>query len=335
MPTPNETGAERVKNYLQRTGVQSGFRTHELPGDASTRTYFRVTTQIGSSRMLLVHQAPFDPNVLPFLNVANLLQRMGVRVPAVIRCEGDLGVVELEDLGDITLQAFLEKATPGEGTACYSEAVTIIDRMQRRGRDLALARHVPFGLAFDVEKLTWELEFFTEHFLIAARCAPVSADERAALRKEFLVLSTEIAAEPRVFCHRDYHSRNLMLRDGHLYVIDFQDARMGPDTYDLVSLLRDCYVNHPTGFVDQMIDEYLHLASPADHADFRRRFDVMSVQRHLKALGTFGYQATVVESTRYGDDIPRTLNYVRQVFDAHSRFDRLRALLAVHVPELE
>ena len=335
MPTPNETGAERVRHYLQRAGAQSDFRTHELPGDASTRTYVRITNQTGSSRMLLVHQAPFDPDVLPFLNVAKLLHHMGVRVPDVIRCEGDLGIVELQDLGDTTLQTFLDEATPGERTACYVEAVATIDRMQRRGRDLASTRYAPFGLAFDVEKLTWELEFFTDHFLISARGAPVSAEERAALRKEFLMLSTEIAAEPRVFCHRDYHSRNLMRCDGHLYVIDFQDARMGPDTYDLVSLLRDCYVDHPANFVDQMIDEYLHLASAADHADFRRRFDVMSVQRHLKALGTFGYQATVFESTRYRDDVPRTLNYVRQVFDAHARFDRLHALLAVHVPELE
>jgi hypothetical protein len=285
--------------------------------------------------MLLVHQAPFDPDVLPFLNVATLLRHMEIRVPAVIRCEGDLGIVELQDLGDATLQTFLEEATPGERTACYVEAVATIDRMQQRGRDLASKEYVPFGLAFDVEKLTWELEFFTDHFLIAARGASVTTDERAALREEFLVLSNEIAAEPRVLCHRDYHSRNLMRCDGHLYVIDFQDARMGPDTYDLVSLLRDCYVDHPASFVDQMIDEYLHLASPADPADFRRRFDVMSVQRHLKALGTFGYQAAVVESSRYRDDVPRTLSYLRQVFDAHARFDRLRSLLAVHVPALE
>ena len=307
---------------------------HELPGDASTRRYIRVTTPTGPSRMLLVHSEPFDPDVLPFLSVANLLQRMGVRVPGVIRWEGDLGVVELQDLGDLTLQDFLDTATPDERTTCYTEAVAIIDRIQRRGRDLSSPEYGAFGLAFDRKKLTWELEFFTDHFLIALRKVRVSADERAALHEEFITLSSEIAAEPRVFCHRDFHSRNLMLHDDHLYVIDFQDAQMGPDTYDLVSLLRDCYVDQPAFFVDEMIGEYLHLSGTVDHADFRRRFDVISVQRHLKALGTFGYQATAAKSARYRRDIPRTLQYVRAVFDAHRQFDRLRALLAPHVPEL-
>ena len=285
--------------------------------------------------MLLVHPDPFDPDVLPFLNVADLLEQMQVRVPSVVRCDGDLGIVELEDLGDVTLHAFLHEATPPDRTACYADAVAIIDRMQRRGRDFASPRYVPYGLAFDVEKLAWELDFFVEHFLIAERHARLSSDDRGSLRTEFLALSTELAAEPRVFCHRDYHSRNLMLCDRELCVIDFQDARMGPDTYDLVSLLRDCYIDQPDGFLDQMIDQYLRLADPVDPVDFRRRFDVMSVQRHLKALGTFGYQATVVGNTGYRDDVPRTLSYVKDVFDAEARFDPLRALLSTRVTELE
>ena len=125
-----------------------------------------------------------------------------------------------------------------------------------------------------------------------------------------------------------------MLHGADLHVIDFQDARMGPDTYDLVSLLRDSYVDHPAVFVDQMIDEYLRLRATTDHAGYRRRFDVMSVQRHLKALGTFGYQSAVAGNLRYNDDVPRTLSYLRLVFEQHTRFDRLRTLLAVHLPEL-
>ena len=334
MPTNSEATADRVRQYLHRTGASPGSLTQTLPDDASTRQYIRVTSPEGSSRILLVHTGPFDPDVLPFLNVADLLERMRVRVPTVVRCEGDLGIVELEDLGDITLHAFLDEATPTERTACYADAVAIIDRMQHRGRDLASPRYVPYGLAFDVDKLAWELEFFADYFLIAERHAHLSSDERGALRTEFLVLSTELAAEPRIFCHRDYHSRNLMLCDRELCVIDFQDARMGPDTYDLVSLLRDCYVDQPAGFVGQMIDEYLRLAEPVDSVDFRRRFDVMSVQRHLKALGTFGYQATVAGNTRYREDVPRTLSYIRDVFDAEARFDPLRRLLSTHVTEL-
>ena len=326
--------AARVASYLERTASPPGTRTEELPGDASTRRYVRVIPPSGRSRMLLVHPESIDPESLAFLNVARLMERMRIRVPEVIGWEADLGIVELEDLGDLTLQAFLVTATSDQQTTCYSDAVAIIATMQRRGRELASEKYTPFRLAFDVDKLLWELDFFVDHFLVEARGAHLSVDERAALRSEFMPLAADLAAEPRVFCHRDYHSRNLMVHDDHLYVIDFQDARMGPDTYDLVSLLRDSYVGHSTTLIDAMIDEYLRLTGATDAATYRRRFDVMSVQRQLKALGTFGYQSTVAGATRYQDDIPRTLRSLATVFDRHSRFDRLRTLLSFHVAEL-
>jgi hypothetical protein len=138
----------------------------------------------------------------------------------------------------------------------------------------------------------------------------------------------ELAAEPRVFCHRDYHSRNLMLHRGRLHVIDFQDARMGPDTYDLVSLLRDCYVHHDAEFVSRMITYYHDRLGSTAGAAYRDRFDLMSLQRHLKALGTFGYQTTVAGNDRYLSAIPRTAGYVVEVCGRQARFARLRALLA-------
>ena len=136
----------------------------------------------------------------------------------------------------------------------------------------------------------------------ATRCAPSSRE-----------LVETLAAEPRVLCHRDYHSRNLMLHDERLYIIDFQDARMGPDTYDLVSLLRDSYVDLPEQTVDELIAYFLALKGQTGRADeaFRRRFDLMALQRNLKALGTFGYQTTARRNPVYIQYIPRTLRYVR------------------------
>ncbi len=125
-----------------------------------------------------------------------------------------------------------------------------------------------------------------------------------------------------------------MLHDGRLYVIDFQDARMGPDTYDLVSLLRDSYVDHDPSFVAHLIAHYHELTGSPGGEAFLQRFDLMSVQRHLKALGTFGCQTAVAGSARYRGDIPRTLGYLREVFGRYRRFDRLSTLLAAHVPEL-
>ena len=134
-------------------------------------------------------------------------------------------------------------------------------------------------------------------------------------------------------CHRDYHSRNLMLHGGRLYIIDFQDARMGPDTYDLVSLLRDSYVDFTDVEVDDLIAYFLALRK-LDGADFRRRFDLMSLQRNLKALGTFGFQTTSRRNPVYIQYIPRTLRHVRTNLERYPRFARLRAVLASHVEEL-
>src|SRR5262249_33116160 len=169
------------------------------------------------------------------------------------------------------------------------------------------------GIAFDVEKLTWELQFFTKHFLEEYRGARIDQASREALGAEYASIVEELALEPRVLCHRDYHSRNLMLRNGSLYIIDFQDARMGPDTYDLVSLLRDSYVDFTETQVDELIAFFLALRSGragtgvTDAGEFRRRFDLMALQRNLKALGTFGFQTTSRHNTVYIQYIPRTL----------------------------
>ena len=132
-----------------------------------------------------------------------------------------------------------------------------------------------------------------------------------------------------MLCHRDYHSRNLMLHGDSLYIIDFQDARMGPDTYDLASLLRDAYVDLNPQQVDGLIAFFLAHKSgerhPAD--EFRRRFDLMALQRNLKALGTFGYMTTARNNTVYIQYIPRTLAYVKANLAKYPRFARLQGLL--------
>ena len=139
-----------------------------------------------------------------------------------------------------------------------------------------------------------------------------------------------------MLCHRDYHSRNLMLHDERLYIIDFQDARMGPDTYDLASLLRDSYVDLPEQTVNELIAYFLALkgtTDPSQETVFRERFDLMALQRNLKALGTFGYQTTARRNPVYIQYIPRTLRYVRDNLGRHPRFSRLRDVLAAHVEE--
>ncbi len=334
-PRPDDT-SERIQGYLDRKGLSaSNPRVVPLTPDASDRRYFRVLLPDAASIVLSLYSAPFDVAKLPFVNVATLMARMPVPIPEVLGHADDIGVLALQDLGDVTLQAHLGAATPAEHAALYRQAVALIATLQKRGEQLASPEYLPYGIAFDVEKLMWELDFFTKHFLEAYRGVTLTDSERTMLSAEFAVIVSELAAEPRVLCHRDYHSRNLMLHEGQLFIIDFQDARMGPDTYDLVSLLRDSYVDLPEETVSELIAYFLALKGvTGEDPDFRRRFDVMALQRNLKALGTFGYQTISRQNPVYIQYIPRTLHHVQRNLARHDRFGRLRDVLAEFIPEL-
>ena len=207
--------------------------------------------------------------------------------------------------------------------------------MLQREAARAPQRAVCFQVAFDFEKLSWELHFFWKHFLEAYRKCDLSVEDRASIADGFHRLSAEIASWPRVLTHRDFHSRNLMSHDGRLCWIDLQDARMGPVTYDLASLLRDSYVDLDEEFVAEMAEEFRQRAAPGETRDtFQRRFELMSIQRNLKALGTFGYQGAVKGSRVYLPYIPRTLANARRNLARHPELSGLRRALAHHLEEL-
>ena len=324
-----------VQKYLDQKGVTNA-RVVALTGDASDRRYFRVFPGQGDTFVLAMNAAPFVYESLPFVNTAELFAALPVPVPRIIGHAGELGVLALEDLGDVTLQAHLGSASPARHAELYRTAVSFVDTFQKRGRELESPKYLPYGIAFDVEKLTWEWNFFVKHYLVAYRGAALTAAEQSVLAEECAAIVNELAAETRVLCHRDYHSRNLMLRDDRLFIIDFQDARLGPDTYDLASLLRDSYVDLPWPVVDDLIAYFLALQGRgAESAEFRRRFDLMALQRNLKALGTFGHQTTARANPVYIQYMPRTLNYVRENLRRYPRFDRLGQLLATYLPELK
>src|SRR5215831_17722211 len=187
---------ERIQGYLDRSGLTAATpRVVPLTPDASDRRYFRILVPDAPSIVLSLYSAPFDVTALPFVNVATLLARMPVPIPEVLGHADDLGVLALQDLGDVTLQAHLGAASPAEHAARYREAVALIATLQRRGEQLSSPEFLPYGISFDVEKLTWELDFFTKHFLEAYRGITLDGDESAALRKEFAVIVEELAAE--------------------------------------------------------------------------------------------------------------------------------------------
>jgi aminoglycoside/choline kinase family phosphotransferase len=327
--TIHDDSLQRVETYLTRSGLfPANPRVLPLTGDASDRKYFRVMQPDTPSVVLAVHQGAIEFATLPFVNVARLLERMPVPIPAILGHDDDLGILAQEDLGDVTLQAHLGAGTSADHAALYRQAVGLIAQLQRHGAAHQSEEFLPYRVAFDVEKLTWELEYFARHYLESYRGLSLSDAHREALRDEWSPIVEELAAEPRVLCHRDYHSRNLMLHGGRLYLIDFQDARMGPNTYDLVSLLRDSYMDMSEQLVTDLIAYFLALRDDdTDAQAFRLRFDLMAIQRNLKALGTFGYQTAVRSNPVYIQYMPRTLTYVRQNLERYPRFGRLRELL--------
>src|SRR5919197_645273 len=333
--TEGLTIRERIDEYLLESGLAArSARVVPLTGDASDRRYFRIIAADEPSIVLALHAGPIEFARLPFANVAELLQQVPLPVPAVLGHSDALGILALQDLGDVTLQAHLGAAPPREHAALYRQAVALIELLQRRGAELESDHYLPYGMAFDVEKLTWELDFVVKYFDEAYRGVTLAPAERSVLSAEWAAIVSELAAEPRVLCHRDYHSRNLMLREGSLYIIDFQDARMGPETYVLVSLLRDSYVDLSDRDVDDLIAYFLALKGRPDDHDFRRRFDLMALQRNLKALGTFGYQTTTRRNPVYIQYIPRTLRYAARNLEKYPRLAKLRELLANHIEEL-
>ena len=327
---------DKVQTYLRRSSLEPrGARAVALTGDASDRRYFRILAPGMTSIVVAVYAQPFNFGELSFVNVAELLARMPVPIPSILGHEDDLGILALEDLGDVTLQAHLGAAPHPSHVALYREAVQLITLIQRRGQELASDEFVPYQVAFDVEKLTWEMDFFVKHYIEGYRGQAIPSPQRAALRQELRAIVEELAAEPRVLCHRDYHSRNLMLHQERLVLIDFQDARMVPDTYDLVSLLRDSYVDLSDQTVDVLLAYFLALkGQPTTERAFRQRFDLMALQRNLKALGTFGYQTAARRNPVYIQYMPRTLEYVRRNLGRYRRFGRLHELLAGRLEEL-
>lgn len=325
------TPESRARAWLRSTGLPPSTRLARLAGDASDRRFVRVVPPGAPSRVLVVHDGPIDPETLPLIRVAELFRRLPVRVPVIHGADAALGIVVVEDLGDTMLEDAVATLPADERSARYREAVEIVAAIQSGGRRLAGSGAGPFDLAFDVAKLMQELDFFVEHFVAGFRRHSLTAPARRALDEEFRALASDMAAEPRVLCHRDFHSRNLMLHDGRLHVIDFQDARMGPDTYDLASLLRDAYVALDADEVDRLLTHYENIAGVQDSVRLRQRFARTTVQRALKALGTFGFQIAVRGNPRYRDAVPRTLGYarmaVRQDHDRRRLGDLLGAVL--------
>jgi hypothetical protein len=295
-----------------------------MPGGASTRRYLRVRTYgVAPASVVAMFVPDAAPEEVtsgaraerwPFLEVRELLETRGVRVPRVLAEACDAGLVLLEDLGDDTLAAFLERA-PARREEVYRVAVRDLARAQRALGELP-ARSTIATRAFDETLLRWELEHFREWGL-DARGKALDPAARAAFDAIADRLARRIAGWPRGFVHRDYQSRNLMVREAgsalELVWIDFQDALLGPRVYDLVALLNDSYQDFDRAFVEARLDDFAQAAGldAEGRAALGHEFDVVTVQRKLKDAGRFVFIDRVKKNPSFLRFVEPTLAKVR------------------------
>jgi len=297
-----------LKNWLSSMLQIPSPALEQVSGDASFRRYFRFA--VDSCSLVGVDSPPQTEKNRQFIEVAGWLAGQGIRVPAIHHADLEQGWLCLEDLG---ARLLLDELDPDNAAGCYREAMALLLKMQAAPRPAWLA-------SYDRELIQRENLIFVEWFLERHLQLTLTAAERALWRQVTERLSDNHLSQPQVVMHRDFHSRNLMRTAGQLALIDFQDTVLGPVAYDLVSLLRDCYIAWPQALVDELRDEYLQLARqrgivPAGVGadEFRRWFDWSGLQRHLKAIGIFARLSHRDGKPDYLKDIPRTLDYVIEV----------------------
>jgi aminoglycoside/choline kinase family phosphotransferase len=334
--TPNafQTSArERLEGFVARNGGDAA-QILTLTPDASTREYFRIPFRKRRA-IAAVYPEPFDPEIHPFLDVTRLFEEAQLPVPKILDVDPLDGIIVQEDFGDTQLRRALEAASDDEREAYVEHAVSLIADIQAATR-LAYERNsIASRLAFDEAKLSWELDFFMRHYFGSLRGETLKHGDEAQLRAELNDVAAELAMRPRTLCHRDFHPSNIMVdASGQLRIIDYQDARMGPASYDLVSLLLDRRTSLPSlaevrerrlFFLEERRSRGLETIDPDD---FAGEFRLMTVQRCLKAVGTFSYQTAVLgRGETYSQFINPMFELVVQAAEWLGRFPLLRSTL--------
>lgn len=313
---------ERARVWARDTLGVASVNLQPASADASFRRYFRIDVN-GESRILM-DAPPEREDCRPYVAVTELLERAGIHVPAIHARDLDSGFLLLEDLG---VRCYLDELDTDSANALYDDALDALLRMQER---------VPLETVpeYDTSLVMQELALFDEWFL--ARHLGIDTDGKIAetLSRSFSLLADRFERQPKVFVHRDYHSRNLMrTRERNPGVLDFQDAVAGPAVYDLISLFRDVYIEWPTSRVEAWMLEYHRRALSrgvpvaADRATFLSDADLVGAQRHLKVAGIFCRLFYRDAKPDYLRDIPLTLRYLMRECERQPELDELGALL--------
>lgn len=278
-----------------------------LTPDASTRKYYRIAAAARPQETLIVsrYPSPFNPLENTYLDVTRLFEQASLPVPKIIDVADKEGIILQEDLGDVSLATWFKEAEARNDVTGIKQmlrrSIELIARIQSATMLAYTMNSVASRFAFDEDKLSWELNYFFDHFFGSYRQRQFSETEAEEIKRELQSIAAELSTRPKALTHRDYHSMNLMVdAKGELRIIDHQDARMGPATYDLVPLLVERRLQPADeSWVSEHQDLFLALREKMglpkiETDDFRYEFDLMTIQRQLKAIGTFSYQTAVV-----------------------------------------
>ncbi|MFA7095693.1 MAG: phosphotransferase [Gammaproteobacteria bacterium] len=318
---------ERLEQLTCWVGDRLGRRDFEIApasADASFRRYFRV--RHGGDSLIVMDAPPAREDCRPYIAVARALFDLGLNVPEVLEADLEQGFLLLSDLGS---RMYLSELNEETAERLYGDALGALLTLQACGPADETA--LP---PYDRALLRREMELFREWYLGKHLGIALDAQANSLLDRAFEVLENSALEQPRVCVHRDYHSRNLMVTTrNNPGILDFQDAVVGPVTYDLVSLLRDCYIAWPRAQVEEWALGYRDLAIQSgvlreEHeAPFLRWFDLMGVQRHLKATGIFARLNYRDHKPNYLPDIPRTMGYVLDVSGRYPELQELHGFL--------
>lgn len=301
----NDKRLQLLKNWLTEHLQTEQFEITVASADASFRRYFRVHFE--QQTMIAMDAPPDKEDCHDFVSIARKLFNAGIHAPEILAQDHQLGFLLLSDLGDTQYLSVLDDNSVD---SLYKAAIDTIIRLQSVSAD-----SLP---AYDRNLLQTEMNLFPDWFLTQHLEISLTEQQKSLLNTSFECLTESALQQPSVFVHRDYHSRNLMLTtDNNPGVIDFQDAVQGAITYDLASLLKDCYISWPRKKIEHWISYYLAQAQQKNlidpHFGFNdviQWFDLMAVQRHLKAIGIFARLNIRDGKPGYLDDIPRTFQYI-------------------------
>ena len=319
-----QTRENALNKWIEKTLGHASFTLTPLAGDASFRRYFRLNhAQI---TQVIMDAPPEKESLESFIEVEAQLHHQGIRTPRIRAIERDLGFLLLDDLGDRLL--LNEPLSP-----YYYSALDTLHSLQK-----IPAAHRP---AFNAAFMHQEMSLFQTWFLQAYHDIELNSREQKQLNQLLKTLSSHLMEQPHCFIHRDYHSRNLMLIEEnnttHIGVIDFQDAMQGPFTYDLVSLLKDCYIEWPNTTRAEWINYFYHRLSNTQgwsRDEFELGFDWCGLQRHLKVLGVFCRLHLRDKKSNYLRDLPLTLKYTCATLERYDVFHSLLDIIQKHVVPL-